>query len=85
MSLVNPIADRLSNEVIGDRETGEAVVEKQLPMTSAVLFASGSLIDVEVVSPASELEAVVAHFLCFWRQLLQGKVGPLSGEQSNSS
>ena len=71
MSFINHIANRLSNIVIADGKTFQAVFFQNI----AVLFDVGIITEgalyVKVVTPASKLESVVAEFRHFLAQLLK--------------
>lgn len=84
MTLVDQVADGLADEVIGNRETREAVVGEELPLLTEV-FGIGGGIDVEVVAPAGEFEAVVAHFFGERREFFEREIGPLAGEEGDGS
>jgi hypothetical protein len=85
VALVDVVADGLADEVAGDGVAGEAVVFQQRPLVVDVFLGIGGGIDIEVVAPAGELDAVVAHFFDERGELLEGQVGPLAGEQGDGS
>ena len=58
--LVDPVADRLADEVRADRPHAEAVPLEQLAPLLRVAGVGDRLVDLEVVAPARELEAVEA-------------------------
>jgi hypothetical protein len=77
---VDRIANRLADEVVRDREAREAVVGEKFPAFSGVRLRSGGLINIEVVAPASEFDAVVAHTFDERGEFGERQVGPLAGE-----
>ena len=81
VAFVDEVADGLADEVVGNRVTGEAVVGKQFPFFLHIGLAGGSGIDIEVIAPAGEFEAVVAHFIGKRREFFEREIGPLAGEQ----
>ena len=54
------IADRLADEVVADRPDLEVVALEQLAALAAVGLVGERGVDVEVIAPAGELEAVEA-------------------------
>ena len=78
------IADGLADQVVAD---GEAF--SRYPRVSrAALYVTvvfESLVHLEVVAPACELKAIVAHLLGEGCEFLQGKVCPLAGKQGYGS
>ena len=83
MPTIDPVTNRLAHEVVGDREGAQAVVAEQLPLAPHVAVVGERLLDLEVVAPARQLQAVVAIEFCFLTNCFQGKVGPLAGKQGN--
>ena len=71
--------------MVADRVTLEIVILEDLPKTLDVAVLREGPANLEVVAPAGELEAIVAHLLCKWRELLEGKVCPLASEQGDRS
>ena len=61
------------------------MVGKKLPFLPAVFWGGGGLVDVEMVTPAGEFEAVVTHPFPERGKFGQGKVGPLAGKECNRS
>ncbi len=60
VALVDPVADRLADEVRADRPHAEAVALEQLAAPVRVAAVGERLVDLEVVAPAGELEPVEA-------------------------
>ena len=85
VALVDAVADGLADEVVGNRVAGEAVVLEERPFVVDVFFGGDGGLDVEVVAPAGELEAVVTHFFGEGGELGEGKVGPLAGEEGDGA
>jgi hypothetical protein len=85
VALVDQVADGLADQVVADREALQAVGLEQLAPLPHIALRRQRLPDVEVVAPARELEAVVAHAPGQRRQLGQRQVGPLAGEEGDGS
>jgi hypothetical protein len=83
--LVDRVADRLPDEVCADRPAVEAVALEQLAPGAHVALVRERLVDLEVVAPGSQLEAIEAPFAAFRGQGLEREVGPLAGEQGYGS
>jgi len=66
---VDRVAHRLPDEVVGQGLAREPVVGEQLPLFPDVAVVHG--IDVEMVAPAGEFDAVIAHALRERRELLK--------------
>ena len=79
------VADGLADEVVADGVAFEAVLREQATLLLDVIVFREGLPHLEVVAPAGELQAVVAHLLGEWGQLLERQVGPLPGEQGDWS
>ena len=82
---VDRVADGLADEVAGDRLADEALRLEQLALRLAVARIGERGRDVEVVAPARELEPVVPPFGDARRQVLQGEVRPLTGEERDGA
>jgi len=85
VTFINEVTDSLADKVIGDGETLETVVIEDFPLFGDVVIVCESLVHVKVVPPAGELQSVKAHFLGFGSKFIDGKVGPLAGEEGNGS
>ena len=85
MAFIDLVADRLSNEVVGDRVAIKAIFLKEFPFIGNVRIIGEGGIDIEVITPAGEFHAVVAHFFDFWEEISEGEVGPLAGEECDGS
>src|SRR5271165_2681903 len=75
------IADGLADQVVRDGPALQVVLRQQLVPAGQVAVLAQRAADVEVISPAGELEAVVAPLPGVLADLLQGQVSPLAGEQ----
>src|ERR1700674_5853510 len=80
VALVDSVAHRLPDEVVGDGPAVEAVPAQDVPTTFDVARRGKRLVDFEVVAPAGKLEPVKAPGGGFFSDLLEGQVGPLAGE-----
>jgi hypothetical protein len=78
------VADGLALQMVRDRPDLEVVLLEhlELALDVAVLVPSPRI---EVVTPAGELEAVVAPSGGELRHLFERKVGPLAGEQGDGA
>lgn len=85
MSLIDIVANRLSNQMIGDGERRESGVGQDAPAFLTVVVGRGGLIDIEVVTPTCELQTVEAHLFGKRSEFSEGKIGPLAGEKSYRS
>ena len=83
--VVDVVADGLTDEVVGNGITGQPVVGEQLPFLLHVCLGGKRGIHVEVVAPAGEFEAVVAHFIGQRGEFGERQVGPLAGEESDGA
>ncbi|GHC08449.1 hypothetical protein GCM10010348_33370 [Streptomyces anthocyanicus] len=82
MALVDDgVADGLADQVVGDGPALEAVLVEQLVPGVHVGRIREGLVDLEVVAPAGEFQAVVAEVAGEPADLLQRQVRPLSGEE----
>ena len=81
VALVDVVTDGLADQVAGDGVAGEAVVLQHRPFFVDVFLGGGGDVDIEVVAPAGEFDAIVAHFFGEGREFFEGEVGPLAGEQ----
>jgi hypothetical protein len=82
MTLINEIADCLTDQMVGNSEgIGPASVDQFL----AVICGFGGLVDVEMVAPTGTLQSVEAHFFGERRKFRERKIGPLAGEESYRS
>jgi hypothetical protein len=79
------VADRLADQVVGDREDLQVVFGQGLPLAVDVAVLVERLVDVEVVAPAGDLEPVVAPLGGQPAHLFERQVGPLAGEERDGS
>ena len=79
------IAHGLAHEVVADRPAPEAVALEQLAPAGGVIGLGHRAVDLEVVAPARELEAVEAERRRLAREVVECQVGPLAGEQRDRS
>ena len=85
MALIDEVAHGLADEVAGDGVTGQAVVREELPALLHVSLTGGGGVHIEVVAPAGEFEAIVAHFIGERREFFEREVGPLAGEECDGA
>jgi hypothetical protein len=85
VTLVNEIADCLTNQMVGNSECRETGVSQNAPAFLAVICRFGGLVDVKMVAPTGELQSVEAHLFGERRKFRERKIGPLAGEESYRS
>ena len=83
LALVDRIAHGLADEVRADREAAQVALGQHVPLPRAVAVLLERRAHVEVVAPARELEAVVAHLGRLARERRERQVGPLAGEEAD--
>src|SRR5215217_3684627 len=82
---VDRIADRLAHEVVADRPAAEPVTLEQRAPAGGVAGVAHRLGDVEVITPAGELEPVEAPLGALAGELLEREIRPLAREQRDGS
>ena len=85
VTLIDEIADGLTNQVVGNSERREPGISQNAPAFLAVIGRFGSLVDVKMVAPTGELQSVEAHLFGERRKFCERKIGPLAGEESYRS
>ena len=85
VALVDRVADRLADEMRAEREAVQVVALEHLLDAADVVVLGERPVDLEVVAPAGELEAVEAPAAGLLGQLLERQVGPLAGEEGDGS
>lgn len=85
VALVDRIADGLADEVIGNGVAAQAVLLELRPKRRHIVVFLERAPDLEVVAPAGELDAVVAHFFDEGEEFVQGQIRPLAGEEGDFS
>lgn len=85
MALVDPVADRLPGEVRPQCPAAEPMALEQFAPVPGVGVVGQRPIDLEVVTPAGELEPVEAPFSRHLGELTERQVGPLAGEKRDGS
>jgi hypothetical protein len=83
VAFVDVIAGGLADEVRGDCPAAEVVLCEEFPDGLDVTWLVDGADDIEVVAPAGELDAFVAHGFHLGEKLGDFKVGPLAGEEGN--
>src|SRR5690606_13566448 len=79
------VADGLADQVVGDRPHAAVVLGQGLLLAFDVGVVRDGLVDLEVIAPAGDLQAVVAPFGRQPADLLERQVRPLPGEQRDRS
>jgi hypothetical protein len=85
MPRIDAVAHRLSDQMGAERPALETVPAKEIAEISSVLILGQNSIDLEVVSPARELETVESPRPALRRQVVERQVRPLAGEQRDST
>ncbi len=84
MALVDGVvANGLSHKVIRDGPDSETVALEDLATPGHIVVLGQCSVDLEVVAPAGDLETVVTPGGGQTAYLLEGKVGPLAGEEGD--
>jgi hypothetical protein len=79
------VADRLADEMVGDREDLEVVFLQGLALAVDIAGLGERAVDLEVVAPAGDLEPVVAPVRGEPAHVVERQVGPLAGEERDGS
>jgi hypothetical protein len=82
---VDRVADGLTDQVVADRPAAQAMALEQRAAPGGVVGLGHGAVDLEVVAPARELEALEAERRGLAREVVQGQVGPLAREQRDRS
>ena len=85
VALVDQVADRLADQMVGDGEALQASRFKQPVFVAAVGSGRQRRLHIEMVAPAGQFQALIAHLLRQRRQFGQRQIGPLAGEKSDGS
>src|SRR6266478_2400742 len=80
---IDRVANSLADQVIRDRPAVEAVALEDLPTSLDITWVRQGLVDLEVVTPAGELQPVESPGGRLARQRVESQIGPLAGEQSH--
>ena len=83
VAFVDIIAGGLADEVGGDCPAAKVVLREEFPDGFDVARLVDGADDIEVVAPAGELDAFVAHGFDLGEKLGDFEVGPLAGEEGN--
>ena len=83
VAFIDVVAGSLADEVRGNRPAAEVVLREEVPDRFDVALLVDGADDIEVVAPAGELDAFVAHGFHLGEKLGDFKVGPLAGEEGN--
>ena len=82
---VDRVRHSLADEVGADRPAAEAVALEQCPALLDVPRIGDRPVDLEVIAPAGELDAVEAPRTEIGGEIGEGQVGPLAGEEGDGS
>ena len=78
---VDHVANRLTNQMCADREELQVLTFEQVTSPAAIRLVGQRLVDLEVVTPAGEFQAVVAKVAAQRGHVFERFVGPLSREK----
>ncbi len=76
MPLVDRVADGLADEMVGNGERGQLVIGEDLPALLAVPLVGHGAVDIEMIPPTGQLEAVVAEVAWLSRTWSRGAGRP---------
>jgi hypothetical protein len=85
VALVDQVADRLADQVIADRVALQPRVGEQAAPVFDVARRLQGLVHVEVIAPAGQFQAVIAHAPGERGKLGERQVGPLAGEKRDGT
>jgi hypothetical protein len=83
VAFVDVVAGGLTDEVGGDRPAAEVMLLEEFPDGFDVALLVDGSDDVEVIAPAGELDAFIAHGFHLGQEFGDLEVGPLAGEEGN--
>ena len=83
VAFVDVVAGGLADEVRRDRPAAEVVLLQEFPDGLDVALLVDGADDIEVVAPAGELDAFVAHGFDLGQEVGDLEVGPLAGEEGD--
>ena len=83
--LVDDVEHRLPDQMSADRLALQIVLFEQFPFAVAVALVGERLIDLEVIAPAGQFNAVVAEFAGLAGHIIQRQVGPLAGKERHQT
>jgi hypothetical protein len=66
-----------------DSEAFQAIFVEDVPTAWDVSIVAEGFINFKVVAPAGDLDTIVTKGFGFGAQVVEGKVGPLAGEEGN--
>ena len=85
VAFINQIAHGLAHEMGGDGVAGESMLGKQCPFLRYIVRLSQGAVDFEMIAPAGEFHAVVAHGPGLGSEFREREIGPLAGEKGDDS
>jgi hypothetical protein len=85
VALVDSIAHGLADEVTADGTALEIRLLEQFPLGDAIAVVGERLIHFEMVTPAGQLQALIAEAAGLASQVLEREVGPLTGNECNET
>jgi hypothetical protein len=80
---VDVVADGLADQVAGDGKAAQAVSIENVPALLAMLLILQGLIDVKMVAPAGQFQAVIPEHAGLGAELFKGHIRPLAGEEGD--
>ena len=79
------VEHELAGQVVRDRPALQPVLAQELVAALAIARVAQGLLDVEMVAPAGQLDAVIAPLAGLLGDDFQRQVGPLAGEEGHGS
>jgi hypothetical protein len=82
---IDIVADRLTDEMVGQREQLQVMPFEKIPLPRTIGIVGQGLVDFEMVSPARQFQSVIPEFLGFLAQGLQRQISPLTSKQRDGT
>jgi hypothetical protein len=83
--LVDSIAHGLAHQVRADGVALQVVAVEQVALGGGVVRIGRRLVDLEMIAPAGELQALIAEVARLAAHVFQRQIGPLAGEQRDGT
>ena len=85
VAAVDGVTDALAEDVVGDGPAAQAVLGEEGVALLAIGGVREGLVDIEVIAPTGELEAIVAPGADAAGEGGEGEIGPLAGEEGEGA
>ena len=83
--LIDQVANRLPDQVVGDCPDFQPILAQKVVASLAVVLVGERLLDIEVIAPAGQFDALVTPFAGLLADDFEGQVGPLAGEKGHGT